>query len=63
MEKPPGEWNHMEVVCDGDTITTILNGYLVNIGTRSSLTRGRILIQSEGAEIFFRKIEVRPLIK
>jgi hypothetical protein len=63
VEKPAGEWNRMEVVCDGDSITTILNGYVVNIGTRSSLTRGKILFQSEGAEIFFRKIEVRPLIK
>jgi hypothetical protein len=63
IEKPAGEWNRMEVVCDGDSITTILNGYVVNIGTKSSLTRGKILFQSEGAEILFRKIEVRPLIK
>jgi hypothetical protein len=63
VERPAGEWNRMEVVCDGDSITTILNGYVVNVGTRSSLTRGKILFQSEGAEILFRKIEVRPLIK
>ena len=61
--KPTGEWNRMEVVCDGDSITTILNGYLVNAATKSSLTRGKLLFQSEGAEIFFRKIEVRPLMK
>jgi hypothetical protein len=63
VEKPAGEWNRMEVVCDGDAITTILNGYVVNIGTKSSLTRGKILFQSEGAEILFRKVEVRPLIR
>ncbi len=63
VEKPAGEWNRMEVVCDGDSITTILNGYVVNIGTKSTLTRGKILFQSEGAEILFRKIEVRPLVK
>ncbi len=63
IEKPAGEWNRMEVICDGDSITTILNGYVVNIGTKSSLTRGKILFQSEGAEILFRKIEVRPLIR
>jgi hypothetical protein len=62
IEKPAGEWNRMEVICDGDTITTILNGYVVNVGTKSSLTRGKILLQSECAEIFFRKVEVRPLI-
>ena len=63
VEKPLGEWNRMEVICDGDTITNIVNGYVVNIGTKSSLTRGKIMFQSEGAEIFFRKIEIRPLIK
>jgi len=62
VEKPAGEWNTMEVVCAGDTITNIVNGYVVNQGTGSSLTEGKILFQSEGAEIFFRKIEIRPLI-
>jgi Domain of Unknown Function (DUF1080) len=51
------------VICDGDTITNIVNGYVVNAGTRSSPTEGKILFQSEGAEIVFRTIEVRPLKK
>jgi hypothetical protein len=63
VEKTAGDWNRMEVVCDGDTITNIVNGYVVNVGTRSSLTMGKIQFQSEGAEILFRKIEVRPLLK
>jgi hypothetical protein len=63
VEKPAGEWNRMEVVCDGDTITNIVNGYVVNVGTKSSATMGKIQFQSEGAEILFRKIEVRPLKK
>jgi hypothetical protein len=63
VEKPAGEWNRMEVICDGGTITNIVNGYVVNIGTQSSLTKGKILFQSEGAEILFRKIEIRPLFK
>jgi hypothetical protein len=63
IEKPHGEWNRMEVICDGDTITNILNGFVVNVGTKSSLTRGKILFQSEGAEILFQKIEIRPLQK
>jgi hypothetical protein len=62
VEKPAGEWNRSEVLCDGDSITNIVNGYVVNIGTKSSLTKGKIILQSEGAEILFRKIEVRPLI-
>jgi hypothetical protein len=63
VEKPAGQWNRMEVICAGDTITNIVNGYVVNIGRKSSLTKGKIIFQSEGAEIFFRKIEIRPLIK
>lgn len=61
VEKPAGEWNRMEVICDGSTITNIVNGLVVNVGTESSLTAGKILFQSEGAELFFRKIEIRPL--
>jgi hypothetical protein len=61
VEQPAGQWNRMEVLCDGDTITNILNGLVVNIGTRSSLTRGKLIFQSEGAEIMFRKIEIRPV--
>jgi hypothetical protein len=63
VEKPAGQWNRMEVFCDGDTITNIVNGLVVNAATGSSLTKGKILFQSEGAEIFFRKIEIRPIVK
>lgn len=63
LDKPVGEWNRLEVICDGDSITNIVNGYVVNAATKSSLTKGKILFQSEGAEIHFRKIEVRPIIK
>jgi len=63
VERPVGEWNRMEVVCDGDSITCILNGILVNAGTGSSVKSGKILFQSEGAEVFFRKIEVRPILR
>ena len=61
VEKPVGEWNRIEVICDGDTFTYLLNGKIVNKGYDSSLTEGQLLFQSEGAEIFFRRIELRPL--
>jgi hypothetical protein len=61
VESPGGEWTRVEVICDGDKITNVVNGKVVNVGTRSSLTRGKIIFQSEGAEIFFRRIEIRPL--
>jgi len=60
-EKPTGEWNTVEVVCDGDKIKHIVNGVLVNEGTGASVTRGKILLQSEGAEVFYRKVELKPL--
>lgn len=63
VEKPAGEWNILECVCDGDKITNILNGKVVNAGTKSSHTKGKIIFQSEGAEVFFRKIEMKPLKK
>jgi hypothetical protein len=62
-ERPSGEWNTVEVICDGDRITNIVNGVVVNEGTEASVTRGRILLQSEGAEVWFRKVELRPLKK
>jgi hypothetical protein len=60
-EKPRGEWNVVEVVCDGDSVTNVINGVVVNRGTRASVTRGKILLQSEGAEVFYRNITLTPL--
>jgi hypothetical protein len=62
IENRTGEWNRIEVICDGDSITNIVNGYVANIGTHSNLTKGKIIVQSEGAEIFVRTFEIRPLI-
>jgi hypothetical protein len=61
VESPYQAWTRVEVICDGDKITNIVNGQVVNHGTKSSLTKGKIIFQSEGAELFFRKVEVTPL--
>jgi hypothetical protein len=61
VEKPTGEWNRLEVVVERDRITNILNGVVVNVGTAPSYTRGKIIIQSEGAEIFVRRVDLQPL--
>jgi hypothetical protein len=63
VEKPHGEWNVIEMVADGDNVRYWVNGKLVNEGTGASPTRGKILFQSEGAEVFFRNLELRPLKK
>lgn len=62
-EKPKGEWNFVEIICDGGKITHKVNGMVVNEGSDASVTRGKILLQSEGAEIFFRDIKLAPIKK
>lgn len=61
VEKPAGEWNRLEVLVERDRITNTLNGVVVNVGTAPSYTRGKIIVQSEGAELFVRRIELQPL--
>jgi hypothetical protein len=60
-EKPSGEWNRVEVIANKGKITYLVNGVVVNEGEDPSLTKGKILIQSEGAEIYYRKIEIAEL--
>jgi hypothetical protein len=38
-----------------------VNHKLVNEGTGASLTKGRLLFQSEGAEVYFKTIELRQV--
>jgi hypothetical protein len=61
VERRVGEWNLIEVICRGGDVTYFLNGAKVNEGSNGSFTKGKLLIQSEGAEIFFRRIELQPI--
>jgi hypothetical protein len=66
-------WNTGEIVVRGTTTTHILNGHVVNRGENVRLidrdhpgssrpiTRGRIALECEAAEIFFRNVEIRTL--
>jgi hypothetical protein len=60
-EKPRGQWNTVEVICQGGKITNKINGEVVNEGTDSSVTKGKIVLQSEGAELFYRNVKIEPL--
>ena len=60
-EKPPGQWNRLEAICSGGDVTYFVNGVKVMEGRDGSYTSGKLLFQSEGAEIFFRLIELHPL--
>jgi hypothetical protein len=61
VESPLGQWTRLEVIANGDRVTNMVNGVVANRGSRSSLREGKILVQSEGSEIYFRRIELRPL--
>ena len=63
VEHPYGKWNRMEVTCRADTIQVRINGILVN-QARAVLPRaGKILIQTEMAEMYVRRWEIWPLGK
>jgi hypothetical protein len=67
------EWNTVEVLWQGDKAAHIVNGRTVNVvtslqqpdpknaGQYIPLTRGKIAIEIEFAEIWFRRIEVKSL--
>jgi hypothetical protein len=59
-EKPFGEWNTMKISCEGDQFGVWVNGRLTLMGTNASPTAGKILVQSEGAEILFRRLDLYP---
>ena len=61
VEKPLGNWNRMECIVKGKEISIYLNGTLVNHAIDVQPQKGRIQIQSEGAEIFVRRVELNPL--
>jgi hypothetical protein len=69
-ERPKGQWNVSEVLVVADASIHVVNGTSVMRlrglrgpvdGAVVPLTKGRIQLQSEGAEIFFRNPEIRPL--
>jgi hypothetical protein len=60
-EKPSGEWNTVEVISYNGKCVHIVNGVVVNYGENASLTAGKILLQSEYAEVYFRNIRIREL--
>jgi hypothetical protein len=62
-EKPVGEWNEYEIVCNGDKMTLKVNGEVLNEGTGAEVLEGTIGLQSEGSEMHFRNIRLYPIRK
>lgn len=69
-EKPSGQWNTLELICLGSECIHIVNGTVVmrlhspmRIDGRvpALVTSGPILLQSEGAEVYYRDINFRTI--
>jgi hypothetical protein len=71
-EKPLGEWNTLDLYTVGNRSIHVVNGLPVMAaqdftttdgpgGKSRPLTGGRIQLQSEGAEIYFRDITIEPI--
>ena len=72
-EKNPDEWNTLELICFNGKSLHIVNGEVVMVlknsryinekGEAAPMTKGKIQLQSEAAELFYKGIRIRPLEK
>lgn len=60
-ELGPGQWNQVRITCAGDEIRVELNGTEINRATQVNPNEGRILLQCEGSEVYFRNLRLTPL--
>ncbi len=65
-----GEWNTVELYTVGDRAVFLSNGHVVNAlrdtqvkidNVSRPLTRGKLQLQSEAAEVYFRRMQIRPI--
>lgn len=71
-EKPNGEWNTLDLICfNGDSIHAVNGKVLMRLtkaeraeGTSPEpLASGQISLQTEGAEVFYRDVEIKPIME
>ena len=71
-EKPVGEWNTIDLYCFDRTSVHVVNGITVMVNNNTGfyendvvkpLSAGRIQLQSEGAELFVKSVEIRSIKK
>ncbi|MEM6829334.1 MAG: DUF1080 domain-containing protein [Bacteroidota bacterium] len=71
-EKPNGEWNTVEVICVGNKSMHVVNGKVVMVvhnhrkvvkGAEEPLTKGKIQLQSEGAEAYYKNVQIKAATK
>lgn len=56
-----GDWNQVDIICEGNHITTYVNNVLQNECTGFTYDNGYICLQSEGTPIMFRNIWLKKL--
>jgi hypothetical protein len=56
-----GEWTKVECICAGNRVTIKINGETVNEAYDVKPSSGRILLQNEGYEVYFRNMVIAPL--
>ena len=70
MDKPIGDWNEIELITYGDKSLHIVNGKVVmalqnsryvDAGVTKPLTHGKLQLQSEAAEVFYKDIMIKPI--
>jgi Domain of Unknown Function (DUF1080) len=61
LESALGDWTKIECICKASTIEIRVNGTTVNKAFDVFPAAGKILLQSEGFEIYFRNVELKPL--
>lgn len=66
--KPPGEWNTIEITCDGPRIRVVLNGVEVQDVDQSKIgalkakpLKGYVCLQNHGGRIDFREVKIRRI--
>jgi hypothetical protein len=69
-EKPSGEWNTIDLYCFGNTSVHMINNQVVMVlensrqsdnGNETPLTKGKIQLQSESAEVFYRYVKIASI--
>lgn len=70
MDKPIGQWNEIELITYGDKSLHIVNGKVVMALKNSRykdgdvikpLTHGKLQLQSEAAEVYYKDIIIKPI--
>ncbi|MEP6615416.1 MAG: DUF1080 domain-containing protein [Ginsengibacter sp.] len=69
-ENKSGDWNTLDLYCYGDTSVHVLNGKVMMVlyhsqqsdnGVLRPLKKGKLQIQSEGAEVYYKDIKIRMI--